>query len=422
NSRKRKLDPEIDPVDPRLSVGDALGLAFSFVWFYRRIWIGTFLLIGLGLFLNYLMQTRASRTIQPEQKTAVKSIPLPNAKIGTISVAPKTESLDSSAEMVEAKRQLDESGQPNTKLEKLLASENIFELIDQSLEYRDRWPLEKPVFAMLLNRDRMRISRRLMQLDLTLSQTEFAQVSYIEAVSVLDSIQSRFEFKVEGLQNAVAELDGTLTEHPSAAIASKAHLAIALAWANRFYYGDEPNALDQFWMELENRHQKIALEPSSIIKLGQVIKTLLSRKENERFVFEKAVEFSDKVEALGGEQLREALYSFRMDLIFGEFELATFADLVAIDDEDSRLEVRKLFKTVESFPNVDSRVYRACFDAIRVYYEMERYVDARSLADWLEKIIAKMSAQTNREIAMEALKKLRLKWDSLGVSPAENSR
>lgn len=101
------------------------------------------------------------------------------------------------------------------------------QLVVKSIKIHRTWGIEVPSIGIVLCQERARISKHPLTRSLTESQRIFAITSYIDAVSLVDSLNISSKMNVEGTRDSLAEIDVKYSSHSNDDISAKANLAIS---------------------------------------------------------------------------------------------------------------------------------------------------------------------------------------------------
>ncbi len=409
-------DAEKNPEPPERDATDYFLMTIGFIWFYRKIWIGAILIVGLWFIIQHFSTNKIdpvsirSITGNKQRITKLPSVDIDDVVAAeTVSETPESSDTDTkSGEQPAADKKA-----VNSRITTLLKTGSPNELIQMSLDIRDQWPKASPTFAFMLNKDRRRIARKLMEMELTDSQVTFAILSYIESVSILDSINTQHQFKANGVSEALAELDETFATSEEPAVAAKSNLALLLAPANRFNASGDAGELEDFNSQLANRLPKIAIDPASIKRLCQIMLTLQSKPNHGHLVEPIANKLIGQLQSFDNPDLENIIKLYRQDVRFMRFDLVSFVDRIEIDDELARQQVQSFFETLAANPDSTSIIFQVASDTIKSFQDQKKYEDAEALMGWLLIIAKDIPVKANEEAVVRAVEQLRKRSELL---------
>lgn len=394
-------DAEKNPEPPERELIDYLGMTCAFIWFYRKIWIGVILMGGLAYLIYYLTVQEQNREIGESKPGPPKTQqPLvPQTEIGAVAKINTPAPASEPAEEAPAQTE-------KNKVAELLKNGSVSELIEESLDIRDNWGNQPAAIAFMLLRDRLQISKRLMEMEVTESQRTFANVSYVESLSILDSLNVKHQLSSTGIEDAIKELDNGFTQHPDPTIASKSQLAVVLSPANRYFNSGDLNYLREFETELKARLPGIATHPTSLERLCQIMISMKNKIGFEEETTQSAFTLLEQLQTIDDPKIIPTVKRYKEKLLFEHLEIESFVSRIEIDDNQSRAQVQELFTSLAANPDSSSRIFQVAVDSIKAYQAMKKYDDAAALFNWLKQISETIPNETNKNVMRDAMAKI----------------
>lgn len=400
-------DAEKNTEAPERNFGDHVVLTLNSIWFYRRLIGGLLAIVGLGFFISYLANKNENEEFSSSPATSIpEQSALPQAEIGEITAL---ESQLNEQTGFDSKEVIPDRANTTNEVANLIADGDVKSLIDESLRIRDAWRKQTPMIAYMLNADRLKISRRLMELETTQAQQDYTSIAYIESLSNMDSLNVQHKLNVSGIREAIQELDQTLVTSKSPAVCGMSHLALAIVPANEFYVTGDVQAIKQFDKELDQRLPHILSDRNSVERLCHVVLKLLDKYGFESETLPIAKKVSEALENNSNPEIEKLSFRFREAVLFQPIEPETFNNRIKINDQRSRDKVQRLYEILADHPDSSARYFQLAVNAIREYQSMSKFEDAAALAKWLREISSKIKDPKNRETMISALDELTAK-------------
>ena len=428
-------DAEKNPEAPKLDSHRFFGLVFSFLWFYRRVFVGLILLVGLG-FLIYRITTTSkepddlgSPVALGPQRSLEPKIPKANLDFEPANRQPTTTenigSNDSASDLLGSNSDGESGSETDLGVESLNVDFNpieslpedatVDELIETSLGLRDSWGKATPSVGLMMCALRAKISRRLMEMEITESQHKFAAASYIESISLVDSLNVTSKMNIDGTREALLEIDETYSDDPDSTLSAKANLAMVLAPVYECMASKNPEFVEAINQEFNNRFEKIFADTYSTSRLAEV-SLAMSKKPKigdatqpfmTNFLRRLSESESSKIVTIG-KLLKDRL-------LFEKFELKSLPS--RLDEPEMRSTVQEFFETLAANPDSASPIYQAAVTTIVRYQVMGKSEDATALINWLEEIASTITNEQKKQAVRLAIDKMRKKHGLPEVQP-----
>ena len=435
---------EVNPEPPKRDLRDFVELFFSFLWFHHKKIAGLILLAGLGYWIYYVKSNpnlnddnstvqRSSQSDQPDDvpksnldfvdsdgKTStdiesgnrVES----NAVLAVDSIAQNDSSSQNDVRSKNGMPQPIESGKKSASgnLERLLENGSVDDLIEKSLKLSEQWGAASPGLGIVMCAERAKISRRLLERDsagpkLSDSQRKYALISYIESVSLVDSLNVAGQMKLTGTRNALAEIESKYCEHADSDVQAKANLSMIVAPIYDFLETGQLEHLHAIEMELGKRFDRLSGERSSLIRLAELTVAVLSKSTDETNTVPISNQVLKRIELVATPEAKRIAAALKERIVFAEFDPPSLPLRVENRDAEARAQVQGFFKTLAEHPNSSQGIYESAVRTILAYHLLQQEKDVAALTDWLETIVRSIEKEPNRDAALEALVKLREK-------------
>ena len=453
---------------------DFAELFFSFLWFHHKKIAGLILIAGLGYWIYYVRTQPKSkdrdsvveRTIvqddvpsanldfvdsvqvptgndddsksvdsnqietgnsQPVNSQPVNSQPVNSQPVNSQAiespVEPKvTTSTQPSDSQPSDSQASNKKRSTSANLETFLNEATVDELIEKSLRLGEQWGKAAPATGIVMCSERAKIARRLLEFGsdetkLSDAQRKYALISYIESISLVDSLNVAGKMNLSGTREALAEIERKYCDHVDADVKAKANISMIVAPIYDFLESDEKKDLQAFETELNKRFGQLSGDQSSLIRLAELTTAVLGKSTDELETDSISKNVLARIESVETPVAKEVALRLKENIIFSKFEPSALPIRVENRDGDTRARVQGFFQTLSENPNSSQGIYESAMRVILAYHLLNRQADVVALSEWLEKIIKSIEKESNRDAALDALTKLRVK---VGAEPAKN--
>jgi len=274
----------------------------------------------------------------------------------------------------------------SSQQDNLLATGSVSQLIDESLNIRDRIGTNSSVVAFMLCSKRAKISRRLMEMELSPNQRVFALVSYIESISMIDSLNVQGQLHINGPRAALVEVGEKYCDHPDSNVRSKANLAMVLAPAYDFLVSGDPELLKQFQIELDAKVDHMINDRQAASRLLTTAVFVHDKVGFESLTWPIALDIVERFEKSTLPEIKILAANFRERLYFGSLDLNSLTDRINVDDARSRGDVQKFLDALAVNPDSRLEVYLVGVAVTKKYQELGRQDDAQAVVTRLRDI------------------------------------
>lgn len=422
---------EVNPEPPKRDFQDYVEIFFSVLWFHHKAIIGLILLTAVGIWIYRVAITPReigfSRKDNLSNRTRPDDVPSANIEFGKPNRPVQN---DDTASDTDAKPlavdKIDEgsssptdgkdnppddsdetdSNEPNSvgeKRSRLLEQGTIDELIKESLRIYDIWGRSSPGVGVVLCSERAKISRRLLEMELSDAQRAFALTSYIESISLVDSLNVSSKMNLEGTREALLEIDEKYSNHPDPTINSKANLAMTLAPLYDFMATGELEHLRNFQDQFARRLPKIATDRASLARLADVTIAMNNKPGLGHTRIPVVQEFADRLDDLQTPSAKVVANSFRMRFLYDKFDPATIGIAATVNDPENQQRVRSFFKTLAANPQSDEMIYDAAIRAVVAYQSIGKLSEADRLLKLLHEASEKIPDEEYRQTIKNAI-------------------
>ena len=394
-----------DPKGPM----DLIAAFGSFIWFQRRTIVGAILLVGLAVMI-YKVYMIPPKTFENEER------------VTSLLVDPPSSSIDFNA--FEGMPTADpESGEPVTpkiftmedivlpESEKIVAfdpvlkSGTVDELIEVALGLRDAWVGKSPQDAFMMCQRRAQIDRRLMELELTNEEQNFALGDYIETIICLDKIVSEHQYKAPQIRSALKEIAEKYTNHSDPIVCAKANLAAVSAPMHDFYHDNQTEQLEVFSRLVPNHIDKIFGDPAATGRLAGLTLKLHRSRNWDGSALPYCLDIVKRMEACEDQEIKNSGIGLRERLYFEHLEPNKIVERIKLDDLESRANVKQFFEALEANPNSRLQFFQVAVSTIETFKRLDKKEDYQNLLLWLQRISTKIGSKAKRdEIASVILK------------------
>ncbi len=402
-------DAEVNPEPPRLDFQDRVGLAIAFLWFYHRVIVGAILLAGLGF---WIYQTAKVANLQKPKLDELPSASLEFVPEKESTVAPASKPTPEAADDQSANDQPSED-QPNpvtkrspSDLDRLIETGPVSELIKESLDIRKKIGKNNSIIDFMLCSRRAKISRRLLEKELTPSQREFGMVSYIESISMLDSLNVQGQLNIDGPRAALIEVKDKYANHSNPNVKIKANLAILLAPAYDFLVSGDPELLRKFASEFDQRSDLVINDQHAANRLLNTALLVNDKVGTELLTWPVALSVLESFEKTTSPNVKKMAASIRERLYFGKLDLDTLVDRIKDADSRSSADVQKLFEALAVNPDSRPEIYTTAVAVIQQYQALDRQEVVEELVERLRETCATMTDDPQQQEVLASIAEL----------------
>lgn len=383
-----------DDAPQKFGLRKTVELTCAFLWFYRRIPIAVFLILGVGygLYLSTRekpkpMEVSASNSqeyILPEAEISLAEFSAandPNQEDGSSSDTPQTSSLLSNIEKSDKN-----------------------ELLDYSLNVQETWQRVSPSTAVVMLVDRIKVIKQLLKMELSETERVYSITTYIETVSILDALDTQNNLGLLGTRDAVLEIDRIYSKHKSPPVSGKANLAFVMIPAYEFVAKPSIEELENFQERLRERGETIIADFKSTSQLAEIA---LVTKRSDSFRAETKAIAIDVLERIGDiqdERYQSLASQLAEKIYFSDLDFIAIIRRIPIDDEENRANVKALFSGLEATPNAQIGFYSTAASIIRQYIREDKLQEAKRLILLLQSIAAKNSNEEDRKKVEEYIR------------------
>lgn len=282
-------------------------------------------------------------------------------------------------------------------------NQSINQLVEKSIKIHRTWGKEIPSIGIVLCQERARISQHLLTQSLTESQRIFAITSYIDAVSLVDSLNVSSKMNVAGTSDSLAEIDVKYSSHSNDDISAKANLAISLAPLYAFMVTATPEQANLFESECRQRIAKIAKNNSALTRLADLAIAAHNRLGADSTSGKTFENLAELMLELPDPQSHRIALQYREHLLYDRFDPRTIALIGSEKDPAARQEVKDFFQTLSEHPDSSPKIYRTAVDIIKTFRRLGRTEDAIRLTQWLEQITDQIPVNQNQELIKKVI-------------------
>ena len=421
---------EVDPETPKRDMGDYIELTLSILWFHHKTIIAVILLTVVGIWVYRISITKKdvvqtnrrpeiTRPVEDDVPTAnldfkppANDVPTSDAEANPSN--PKPDSTPSVPEKpsTEGSKPVDTTDDSTAekhpkKRDTLLETGSVDELIEASLKISDEWGSAIPSIGLIMCSQRAKISRRLLELELTESQRIFALTSYIESISLVDSLNVASNMNLPGTRDALLEIDKKYSQNPNSTVSVQANLAMTLAPLYDFINNGEIESLHQFQTQFNQRLGQIARDQGALNRLAEVSIAMYKKPELPEARQQVILDLMKQMFDLKTPSSQAIAEKFRERYLFDEFDFETLPDLVQFNDESTARKVNSFFETLAENPDSTDTVFLVATQIVRSYRESGNAEQANVLMRRLDEIVDRIPTEEKRQTVKAAILQLR---------------
>lgn len=425
-------DAEVNPEPPERDFIDFLGFVGNFFYFYRRLWLGIVILAGLGYWINYVVVTPddlgepsvvpvnnvTSKPVEPEKRTSsMELIILGNGKVddevesqadesGVIFLPDVKRKSTADAERPEPANRVDSLEQAAVD-DSLLENGTVDELIAESLELQETWGEASLGKGLVMCSRQAKITRRLLEMELTELQRRYAITSYIESISLVHCLNVAGEMDLSGTRSELLEVDQKYSNHADPAVAGKANLTMIMVLIKEFVNTRELSKLGAAQVAFDARFESIVNDLPSITKMVDITVRLVQESGEEFNTKPFALHVLSRLEKEKNEKTEKLVVKLSESIDFVGIDLSLLVQQAEIDDEEARKTIHSFFEALAANPNSHITKYQTAFDVIGKYKEAGKEEEVERLLKWVEEVAAEVTRDEKRNGILDAAKKFR---------------
>ncbi len=317
----------------------------AFVWFHRRIWMGLILLAGVLSWLYFLNRPRGDQAA--DHTNSIPRALLPASEIGSAS-----------------ETQPDQSRQRRPRATD--PEEEKKELISRIHALRGPGPGLSTTHVVEQLKRRRRMILQLMEMELSELETSYALVAYIETISILDSYNAKFKLQLDGIREALEEIDTKYSDHRIPAVAAKANLAVMMIPGYEFADSKDPERFREFQQNYEQRHLAIFQDLNSTERLGDIVLNVHLKgglPELTRPLTRKLLDDMQQLQHPDSEAIRRR---YAENLFFGNVGVNALLLQLTKQDAAADEQVREMFEAIKNEPNFSVQSYALAGSCLRI--------------------------------------------------------
>lgn len=366
----------------------------AFLLFHGKLIFGAIILGAISTWIYFLAVSKDNnQAVDPSngnRQTQGPSSAMGTADSGTID-----------AIRINLPEEYSYSTNEHLEVEAMLQRGNKSELLDYCIKVKEAWQKLPPFPACVMLINRLKVTQKLMEMELSGVEQSFVLTSLVESVSLIDSLNIQKQLGLTGVREAMGEIDKLYANHELPEIAAKANLAYVIVPGYELVVDNDVDKIGELTERLNQRGQFILADLSSTEQLCEVILGIKNKGVYPERIKEVALVVLDRIVALGDEKFDPLIQSFTERIYFGGLEFDVLLGRIAIDDSDTRQKVESLFSGLESAPDVRIGIYSTAATFIRVYIQTG---DLKSAENYLGRFKRSAAKVSNREAREEILR------------------
>lgn len=391
---KQKSDVPDDSRRESLELSEFVGLFFSFLWFYRGVFLAGMVLYGLYYFLTMAKDTVAENKRRDAQAPAfvyvprpVEDAPAPERDLGRQAVPVATPPQVRRPEKNIAASPPD----PKTlRFQQFMATADVDSLFRRFAILMQEVSATGPLEGVSSIRKCQQICERVRQFDLTAEQQERLSTMQLEAVSQLDAINIQHDMRMPSVREQLILSSSSLLQHPSVAVSAKAHLAVFAAHAIDLLFTptrEELGALVNVYKVHVNGIIRGETEPIVVANLLQKIVDVHQFDE----VVALRRDLTNRMLSDGAMDLEKMDWSLREQVIFGDLGLNTLLSRLDGMSESAAQDVSLFYERLERFPDARKEVFSVALAVVDRHLDSDQFAEASEMLAVLQRIQSQIS-------------------------------
>lgn len=337
---------------------DFLRLAFGFLMFHRRTVIGILLLVGLYFFITDFVP-RISKGRLEREKFAASPIEAETPKEVKGDDLVETETLD----------QLLRSTDPDKLLKELMR------LKDLSITAK------RDSIVLVLTTDIIKLSKRILELDIDLTQRKYALGALVEALLVKRLINIESKLTDETIDEEFFSKVQELLRDRDPILSSFAAASLITSSVYQFNVAPSIENLQKLDDDFNAQFDLLSQQPDQLKKFCQLI--LQSNISTITAVDTKP--FLDRIikrfAADPRPEIQKTGRTLEAALVFRKLDIDELVGDLKNSRPDVEIRIDELYQTLERFPEAPIRVYQISLNIIREYLIQHKVTRGLELAD-----------------------------------------
>ncbi len=311
---------------------------------------------------------------------------------------------DSPVESDEKDSSSGDLSEDDTKKFDLLSDGSAAELVAELLRLGDVWPKQTDPVAYLTVSKQKEIAERLMEMEISKKRMKFATISYLESLSLMDSINTRSELGIEEARVNLTEETKRFLKNPDDDIRGLVYLVLTVSPGCDYLASRSAGDLKKFDDAIDAYFDQLSVSIKSCEKLAQLVTRVLISEVHEAETKRIATKTLNRLKTLASTSKRElTLTSFEIQVHFAQLDLPTLVDRMSGVPAESAEEIRRFQKALQAYPNAGVTIYQFALDVIREQIRNEEFVKAREFYDLIKSISPSIENEQTREKLLDAL-------------------
>jgi len=381
----------------------------SFLWFQRRFIIGLILMAVVGVII-YKVAMIPPKTFDDEEVVSLMLDP-PSAtiefeKLELDNNAPDKTGGDEIPQIILMEDIILPESEEIVPFDPLIKTGSVDELIGNALKLRDLWVGQPSQVAFLICQRRAKIDRRLMELELTKEEQNFALGDYVESIICLDKIVIDNKMTTPQIRVALKEIGEKYHNHADPIVRAKSNLALLSIPLHDFYGDNETKHLEEFSRLVPSHVEKVFGDPVATARLTGLLVAAHRQRNWDGSVIPYGNDISRRMEAFHDPQISEAGVKFRERIFFAHLEPNSLVSRIEQEDVQAPDFVKSYFEALEANPESRLALYQKAVSVIQKYKEMDKREDYNALMLWFQRISTKVKTKSIRDEILKVMVEL----------------
>jgi len=311
-----------------------------------------------------------------------------------------------------------EEGQDLGSHDPILESEDVVQVVETLLTLREEWKGKSNPIILMKNQRRAKLTRRLMELDISDAQLIFALSEYIESVTVLDMVLCQEKAEASEVRNAIGEIFEKYQQHESSPIRARACLANLAVPLHDYSRDRKIEALDEFLARLDKYSGRVFEDKPSTSRLCRMVLWLRRSRDWDGVALPYCVALIEKMKESSNPEISDMVKPFSERVYFEHLELNDLVSRIDQGDIDSRSAVQEFFEGLDAEPDCRIEFFQIAISVVEQVKGLDQKEDFELLMQWLRKIVGKISSEDSKAIILPAFEQLEaLPWGPSKVEP-----
>ena len=378
----------------------------------QRQLIGFFLVLAVGGIIYYV----ATKPREPKSAGAWRPSPAegtdnysdepiefgrrPELSADSTSLEPEGSTTTSEPDSSTASPRSPSSANGNA-LNSLLETGSAEELVQELLRLRDLPLSSSHKINSAVLRQRSKVAKRILEMNISDSQETFATNELIENALQLDSVNKLGKLGDFLARDELIKIRDKYYDHEIDAFGAKASLGFPLIPLHDYFESDDTSDLVAVADQFDLHADKIMRHPPTTRGFVELLLGLLEESGYAKHYRSLSIRIIARLEKSQDPKIDYIALALREQVYFSEVDLASLVDRIEGGNEMARSQVQSFFEALDENPTSRVSIYEIAIDVVEEYERLGRADDATALINWLVSINGKNKSEDRKKKVAE---------------------